>query len=936
MADDYRSKLGLNTEEYDRGMAEAKSKTEQFQKAADNTGKTLQNLENQSRSTGRILEDIAGSEKAARSMQNYRGQLMKVTKQIQDLTVTYRNMDSAMKASSIGQETAAKIRELTAQAAQYKDAIQDVQQEITRMASDTAIWDGMKQGIEGVSSVLQSFAAAGILGEKSTEKLVKVIAKLKGVEAATNAVIRIGNMLQKNSAAVAAIRTVQLKLQTKATGEATIAQKLLNAAMNANPVGILIGLLATVAAGIAIFTSRTKEATEAQEDENKALEKAKEDWENFKKSIGSAVGDVTGKFKSLQHSYSRLSSEMEKKRWIEENKSAFDKLNLAITDVNSADEVFIKQSEAVIAALKARARANALQSIYEEKYKEQAEAALEAQKKLNDATKVNAGLRVSTDAWGNAPDNWQKAGLKQNQDYTYEWGGGQSGMGYMTLTEEGARKMNEFYRNAAQAAGDELINATTTDIAIIEGMWDDAEREALAAEAAVSKLIKPSGGSGSGSGSGGGNNKPDEIKIEAGSLAEAQKKVNELQAKLNAMSPDNEAFASTKAELAAAQKEVERIKALLEEAKGVEIPEWDEGSLAEAQHFVTFFQKELDNLDPASDEFNETLEILRLWQQRVDEIRKKMGEITEESESVLDAYKRIEREADEINLSLSIGAIDEKTAREAIRKLNEELQALGLTITVGLDIDAPDKKELEKTLSGTIDTINDYFSKTASAFTAPVHAVNNVVSAFENMNEKMSDPDASAWEQFFSVFQVGESIIQGVSTVMSVLATVTELLTALKTKNAAASAAETAATTAETAASGANTAAKITEAAATGALAGAEAGSSVASVPYVGPILAIAAIAAVMAAIIGIIASAKGFAEGGIVGGHSYTGDKILARVNSQELILTKEQQDAAWRQMNQINTVERQPVAGSVTFKVHGTDLVGVLNNYSNKQSKI
>ena len=313
-----------------------------------------------------------------------------------------------------------------------------------------------------------------------------------------------------------------------------------------------------------------------------------------------------------------------------------------------------------------------------------------------------------------------------------------------------------------------------------------------------------------------------------------------------------------------------------------------------------------------------------------------MGEITEESESVLDAYKRIEREADEINLSLSIGAIDEKTAREAIRKLNEELQALGLTITVGLDIDAPDKKELEKTLSGTIDTINDYFSKTASAFTAPVHAVNNVVSAFENMNEKMSDPDASAWEQFFSVFQVGESIIQGVSTVMSVLATVTELLTALKTKNAAASAAETAATTAETAASGANTAAKITEAAATGALAGAEAGSSVASVPYVGPILAIAAIAAVMAAIIGIIASAKGFAEGGIVGGHSYTGDKILARVNSQELILTKEQQDAAWRQMNQINTVERQPVAGSVTFKVHGTDLVGVLNNYSNKQSKI
>lgn len=934
MADDYRSKLGLNTEEYDRGMAEAKSKTEQFQKTADNTNKSLQNLENKSRTVGRILEDVAGSEKAARSMQNYRGQLMKVTKQIQDLTVTYRNMDSAMKASSIGQETAAKIRELTTRAAEYKDAIQDVQQEITAMASDTAIWDGMKQGVEGVSSVLQSFAAAGILGEKSTEKLVKVIAKLKGIEAATNAVIRIGNMLQKNSAAVAAVRTVQLKLQTNATGEATIAQKLLNAAMNANPVGILIGLLATVAAGIAIFTSRTKEASEAQEQENKAIEKAKEDWENYKKSIGSSVGEVTGKFRSLQHSYSRLSSEMEKKKWIEENKLAFDKLGLAITDVNSADEVFIKQSEAVIAALKARARANALQSLYEEKYKEQAEAALEAQKKLNEAVKVNSGLRITTDAWGNAPDNWQKAGLKQNEDYSYEWGGGQSGMGFMTLTDAGARKLNEYYRNAAKAAGDELINATTTDIAIIEGMWDDAEKEALAAEAAVSKLIKPTGGSGGGNG--GNKTKPNEIEIEAGSLAEAQKKVNELQAKLNAMSPDNEAFTQTKQELAAAQKEVERIKVLLEEAKATEIPEWDDGSLAQAQHFVTFFQKELDNLDPASDEFNETLEILRLWQKRVEEIRKKMGEIADESESVIDAYKRIEREADEINLSLEIGAIDEASAREAINKLNKELEALGLTIKVGLDIDKPDKEKLEKTLSGTIDTINDYFSKSASAFTAPVHAVNNVISAFENMNEKMSDPDASAWEQFFSVFQVGESIIQGVSTVMSVLATVTELLTTLKGKNAAASGVEATAAAADATAQEADAGATMTNAGAHGAAAAAKSGESVASVPYVGPILAIAAIAAVMAAIIGIIASAKGFARGGVVGGHSYTGDKILARVNSQELILTKPQQEAVWRQMNQVNTIESQPVAGSVTFKVHGTDLVGVLNNYTNKHNKI
>lgn len=69
--------------------------------------------------------------------------------------------------------------------------------------------------------------------------------------------------------------------------------------------------------------------------------------------------------------------------------------------------------------------------------------------------------------------------------------------------------------------------------------------------------------------------------------------------------------------------------------------------------------------------------------------------------------------------------------------------------------------------------------------------------------------------------------------------------------------------------------------------AAAASGKSAASIPVVGWILAIGAIASVFAA----LASAPKFASGGIVGGSSFLGDNIYARVNSGEMVLNAAQQ---------------------------------------------
>lgn len=109
------------------------------------------------------------------------------------------------------------------------------------------------------------------------------------------------------------------------------------------------------------------------------------------------------------------------------------------------------------------------------------------------------------------------------------------------------------------------------------------------------------------------------------------------------------------------------------------------------------------------------------------------------------------------------------------------------------------------------------------------------------------------------------------------------------------------------------------------AKAAAEAAGSAASVPVVGWINAIAAISTIVTA----MAAVPKFATGGIVDGSSFYGDKVLARVNSGEMILNRSQQ------RNLFNLINGSGTSNTVKFRIEGKELVGVLNAYGSKTSK-
>lgn len=101
--------------------------------------------------------------------------------------------------------------------------------------------------------------------------------------------------------------------------------------------------------------------------------------------------------------------------------------------------------------------------------------------------------------------------------------------------------------------------------------------------------------------------------------------------------------------------------------------------------------------------------------------------------------------------------------------------------------------------------------------------------------------------------------------------------------------------------------------------------SAVANIPYAGPALAVAAALSIAAA----IASAPQFAAGGVVPGVSFSGDNVLARVNSQEMILTREQQNILSDRLTSANG------ASQVRFVIEGNNLVGILNNWNRFNSR-
>lgn len=329
------------------------------------------------------------------------------------------------------------------------------------------------------------------------------------------------------------------------------------------------------------------------------------------------------------------------------------------------------------------------------------------------------------------------------------------------------------------------------------------------------------------------------------------------------------------------------------------------------------------------------------------------------TESIVKVYDEANKKIRSILLSNDVGEIGEEQAKELIDGINKELENQGLKpikVELNTDIYKQAQERINKVLDAydmgsighnqaqqLIDEVNrtlkanklkpievEVRTDTQKMFDNLQYNANSIVDGFEGIDTVISNINslseaiengANAWEIFMNVLQTGVNIIQAVSNVLEMLNTLTKLYGAT---SAAASQTVAAGTRAEAQASIENASAKATESVASATASGAKL-----PFPY-----NLAAIAAGIAAVVSALALMGTFANGGVIGGNSYSGDRLLARVNSGEAILNQNQQKHLFTLLDGNHGTSIS--GGNVRFIIQGKDLVGTLKNYNNRNSKL
>ena len=298
-------------------------------------------LKEASSSMGEHQRKVGQYENAAKGL---RSEYRSMIEEIALLTLQYRALTAEEQKSASGKELQQKIDEMIQKASTLKDAMADVQDSVSKGASDTFTFDAISQGIDAIVSSMGAATGATHLLGMSDKELEEIQTDLQAAFVISNSIIRIQTALQKQSSlmkGVAAIQEAALvkatNLNTAAQGKniivtkaATVAQAAFNLVAKANPYVLLAMALVTVVGALALYAKGTADASENQKRLNE-YEKEYREYLEYKSRTLIQVNDenIKGLQRELEIAKSRkaslsetrtLEDEIYKERLIRNNK----------------------------------------------------------------------------------------------------------------------------------------------------------------------------------------------------------------------------------------------------------------------------------------------------------------------------------------------------------------------------------------------------------------------------------------------------------------------------------------------------------------------------------------------------------------------------------------------------------------------------------------
>lgn len=755
--------------------------------------------------------------------------------------------------------------------------------------------------------------------------------------------------------------------------------------MVATGVGILIAALTM---GVeALFNAldksgdKTKDFSDGLTDAERV---AKQTSETFKQTAEQTYGSLMSKYNALQTAWRKLGTAHERAAWIRNNQSAFKDLGLSINSVADAENAFVRNTGRVVEALKRRAEATAYEGMLTDLYKQQY--SLESRiSKRNRETQERRGLHAG-DVINPGASYFDRLGSRDK--YV-------NNAGQWTITEEGAKKLRFYSNSPAQQQDRAALSGVKGQIGKVSARLATltSEQTPAANRPTPTTPATHTGRTGGGRSA----TAAQELKEILNPLSENDYNNNiryyeEQKAKVDMTSAAyaewNKKLEKTKASLRSLTGE-DKGKELIAEPKSVKDYETNLSILEDRQKEATSPEtyKQLQQQKEATIKEMEAFKASAAEQYTPGAVAQLRT--MDELEKALDYYqqKQNTQTGDELaNTQRVINALNKKkqtllTGMELPALTDEANEINGLSKkeyevkvkSMGFDeltdkiknlrelLDNPDsnltdnqRREVEALISAYEKWRKDGIN-TFDTIKSGWNGVQGIGDGIKNLSSALQG-NGDAWQTLTGVVNSFIQIAEGIKTIVNIidmLTLATKQQTTAKAAETTVTAAGTAATVTDTAASAANTATKSGE-----AIAGAT--KSGANLPFPANI---AAIAVGVAAVVAALAMISGFAEGGIVGGSSTQGDKVIARVNSGEMILNRNQQRTLWNLINgnalvaysprmgaQTPTADIQPdygalrlllnppaaqPAGNVRFEIDGRKLVGVLANETRVNGK-
>lgn len=947
----------------------------------DNLSNTLKSVKNNIEGVGKSTSQLDKISEKFGKIENSTAPLKKRLRELQAM-IAQMNFD--------GMTDNDVFVRMTAKAAEMKDALGDARQAVLLMSSDTAKLDAVIEGMQGIAGVASIATGAISLFGTENENLERAMLKVQSAIAITNGVQQIANILNKDSILMLKLKdfwskatakdiakqttatiannavtkasttatnlnTVAEIANTTATKGSTIAQNAWNVAKAIGKAmfGDFTGLLLVGVGALTTYALATSQSTDEQEKQTQSIGKTKDAVKEFATTVAQNCGKQIAQLQALTTEYASLHTETEKNDFINKHRKEIEGVVGATDNLRAAWEKIVNKKDDIVKALMEIAKAHGYMAAAERLTTEYIE-----KRQQMESGNVHYKKWENTDIV--SADAAKKMGLIEGVDYK-KGGMNWKGEKHDLLTPAGVAKANAF--EIAKSRKNFQKNLDNLDKEY-QRKFEDLYNKSKKSEENAKNLVKGSGypldGStptstsstpryrtynGTTSTTSTSQNNPVEdvqrkylttIKGYQKQLEDEQIDETEFREKkreafvnlynslvnLYAEGNDGAGVAITdvlqkirqhdtedfKAEQKDYQDEVKELEKSLLDGE-IDDTEFDATMKDILSDYVENFKWYAEKLGGEAKEFFDGISILA----KNFDVKVSVNDIVQKpfdspfADTLEEDYNFFKKsDAEEYEESLKIFEAQYASYIDKIEKL-QQLPTTDTTTQAIEELNAKiaavkekyaNVKDLQKSLADENNRVSFMNSMTNDygTFKTQIEGIQNLINALGDSNlttlTKMADGMGALCA---GAIVAGQAISQlGANSKMAKVGLI---------------------------------ASAIGQVIVGYSLAVSDAAKKLGWFGW------IAASLSGLGIVASTISQLKGYNTGGIIEGNSIHGDKVLARINSGEMVLNKRQQSNLFRQLNNA-TYNNNAVGNNVVFTIHGSELVGVIDNYNSKMN--